>query len=498
MIPSLRSSCLATGSSLCLRLTARFAVLCLAGAFAAHAATLCVNPKGTSGCKTTINAAVGAASPGDTILVAPGTYKEDVVITQPVALLGSYRASIIDASGLSNGIFVNGMSAAPKIGLSNVAISGFTVRNANFEGILVANATDVSLTGNLVTDNDQSLDISAGTCNNIPAFETNEGDDCGEGIHLMATYHVSVVDNDVAYNSGGILTTDETGPSQGNLISGNHVHDNPYDCGITLASHPAAKALIPSAGLPYGVSGNTIAHNISAHNGYQVPGAGAGVGIFAPGPGNTNTGNVVIDNDLIDNGATGVAMHNHGAPTTAPPVNMNDNVVIGNHFSGNGPDNPGAPTSGPTGINVSSQAPISGTVISQNEFDQEAIDVAFNAPSGQMNVHLNNFNRNAMGVDNIGAATIDATENWWNCAFGPGSKGACATVSGTGVATSPGLTLPSISMTRTTTAPAAGPGNTRFTPAGSHSRSGRSAFCSLTGRFSPALRTRCRHSTLEL
>ena len=59
----------------------------------------------------------------------------------------------------------------------------------------------------------------------------------------MATYHVSVVDNEVAYNSGGILITDETGPNQGNLISGNNVHDNPYDCGITLASHgPATRS----------------------------------------------------------------------------------------------------------------------------------------------------------------------------------------------------------------------------------------------------------------
>ncbi len=443
MIPSLCSGCPATGSRLFLRLSAGFAALCFAGAFAAHAATLCVNPKGTSGCKTTINAAVGAASPGDTILVAPGTYKEDVVITQPVALLGSYRASIIDASGLSNGIFVNGMSAPPKIGISNVTISGFTVRNANFEGLLVANATDVSLTGNLVTDNNKSLDISASTCNNIPAFETNEGDDCGEGIHLMATYHVSVVDNEVAYNSGGILITDETGPNQGNLISGNNVHDNPYDCGITLASHGPATSLIPSATLSYGVTGNTISHNVSAHNGYQVPGAGAGVGIFAPFPGTTDAGNFVIDNVLRNNGLPGVTMHNHAAaPAPAPPVNMNDNVIVGNHISGNGADTEDTATSGPTGINLFSQAPVSGTVISQNDFDQEAIDIAYSAPSGQMNVHLNNFNGKATGVEELSTATIDATENWWNCAFGPGSKGACATVSGTGVATSPWLTSP--------------------------------------------------------
>lgn len=435
--------CLAKGSRTCLRSVAGLSVLCMVGTLSVQAATLCVNPGGTSGCKSTVSAALAAASAGDTIQVAPGTYKEDVVITKPVALLGSWRASIIDASGLANGIFINGMSAAPKTGISNVTVSGFTVHNANFEGILVANATDVSLTSNLVTDNNKSLNISAATCDKIPAFETNEGEDCGEGIHLMATQYVSVIGNEVAWNSGGILITDETGPNHGNLISGNNVHDNPYDCGITLASHGPATSVIPTAGLPYGVTDNTISNNTSSHNGYQVPGAGAGVGIFAPFPGTTDAGNVVIGNVLRDNGLPGVTMHNHAAaPSPAPPVNMNDNVVVGNHISGNGADTDDAVTSGPTGINLFSVAPVWGTVVSQNDIDQESIDVAFNAPSGQMNVHLNDFNGRAEGVDNVGAATIDATENWWGCPFGPGSKGGCSSVSGTAVSTSPWLTAP--------------------------------------------------------
>jgi hypothetical protein len=195
--------------------------------------------------------------------------------------------------------------------------------------------------------------------------------------------------------------------------------------------------------LSYGVTGNTITHNVSAHNGYQVPGAGAGVGIFAPFPGTTDAGNVVIDNVLINNGLPGVTMHNHAAaPSPAPPVNMNDNVIVGNHISGNGADTADTPTSGPTGMNLFSHAPVWGTVVSQNVFDQEAIDVAFSAPSGQMNVHLNNFNGKATGVEELSTATIDATENWWNCPFGPGATGVCATTSGSGVATSPWLTAP--------------------------------------------------------
>src|SRR3984957_664488 len=395
--------------------------LCAASSLAA---TLCVSPGGKFGCKSSISAAVSAASPGDSIVVVPGTYKEQVVITKSISLVALVKgASIIDAKGLPNGIFINGMWAAPKAGVSGVLVSGFTVRNANFEGILIANASDVTIVDNHVHDNNKSLDIGGGERPGIPAFETNEGDDCGEGIHLIGVDHSQIVRNESENNSGGILISDETGTSRNNLISGNSVHDNPYDCGITMASHGPATTVIPTATVSFGVMSNTIVHNDSSHNGLQLPGAGAGVGIFAPFPGTTAWGNVVVDNDLNNNGLPGVTMHNHAAaPAPAPPVNLNDNVITGNRISGNAADTEDAGTSGPTGINVFSVAPIIGTVISQNVFDDEAIDVAFKAPAGQLNVHLNDFATRGIGVENLGSGTINATDNWWNCPAGPGGK----------------------------------------------------------------------------
>ena len=406
---------------------------------AASAATLCVSQKNVPWCSTTISAAVAAASPGDTILVAPGTYPEEVTIAKTLSLVAlNGNAVTIDATGLPNGIFINGMSAAPNIGVSSVVVSGFTVKNADFEGILVANAYDVTLTSNRVVANDKAL--SGKACPGLPAFETSEGEDCGEGIHLMADMHSSVVRNTVEHNAGGILISDETGMNRGNLISGNVVRDNVYDCGITMASHPPAVSVVPTAKIPYGVFNNTISRNVSARNG--ISGSGAGVGIFAPFPGTSDSGNVVIDNVLVGNGNAGVAMHNHAffsAP--APGVNLNDNVIVGNHFSGNGADSADAATPGPVGINIYSVAPITGTVVSQNTFDDEAIDVAFKASAGQLSVHLNDFERGAIGVDNLGTAPIAATEDWWGCPTGPGTRG-CATASGPSVSTIPWLTSP--------------------------------------------------------
>lgn len=415
-------------------------LICAAPGLAA--ATLCVNPGGTGGCKSTISAAVAAASAGDIIQVGSGTYKEDVILTKSVSLVAwDHQKPKIDATGLSNGIFVNGMSAMPNAGVSGIVISGFEVENAKYEGILIANASDITILGNHVHDNDRALDIAAATCNGIPAFETNESEDCGEGIHLMGVQHAFVIQNDVGYNSGGILISDETGPSHLNLISDNDVHDNPYDCGITMASHAPAVSN-PLVKVSFGVTNNTVAGNVSNHNGYQLPGAGAGVGIFAPFPGTTAAGNTVVANKLTNNGQPGVTMHNHAwSPAPAPAVNLNDNVIVGNYLSGNAADAEDAATPGPTGINLYSVAPVWGTIVSQNVIEDESVGIAFKAPKGRMDAHLNNFLGMGIGVDNLGSGLLDATENWWKCPGGPGASG-CLTVSGSNVWYTPWLTVP--------------------------------------------------------
>ena len=406
------------------------------------AATLCVNPKGTAGCMSTISAAVAAASAGDTIQVGQGTYDEQVTITQSLSLVAApFAHPVIEAKGKSNGIFVNGVAATPGAGVANVVIEGFKIRDANFEGILIANASNVVLLDNHVLENNKALDPSAGTCNGIPGFETSEQTDCGEGIHLIAADHSSVIRNLVENNSGGILITDETGPSTNNLIKGNNVHDNPYACGITMAGHPPANASGPITGVSFGIMHNVISYNDSHHNGLGLPGAGAGVGIFAPSPGTTTTANVITGNELHDNGLPGVTMHNHGsAPSPAPAVNLNDNMIVGNHIYGNAADTEDAATSGPTGINLYSTAPVTGTVIAQNDFNDESIDIAFKAPSGSVYAHFNNFNGQGIGIDNLGAGLIDATENWWHCSTGPSSN--CSSVVGSGVTATPWLSRP--------------------------------------------------------
>jgi parallel beta-helix repeat protein len=402
---------------------------------AAHAATLCVQAGGKNGCYSTIGAAVGAANAGDTVNVASGTYAEGVVIGKSIALLGAgARSTVIDATGHNNGVYIDGLDNS---GLAAVIVSGFTVENAKFEGVLLTNASNVTIRDNLVTGNNKAIVTSSSgppTCPGIPSFETEEGMDCGEGLHLSGVDHSIVDGNNVTGNAGGILVTDDTGPTFQNLISGNAVVKNPLDCGITIASHPAFNGQ-PAA---FGVYQNTIRGNDSEENGLAAAGGG-GVGLFAPGPGNAVYSNVVVGNRLVGNGLPGVLMHNHFS-TSAAPANLSGNLIVGNFIAKNHADTLDAATTGPTGINVFGFGAITGTVIAQNVISDEDIDIATNTPA-EVLAHLNNLTGNGVGIDNIGQGTVNATLNWWGCPAGPG-HGGCSTVEGQGVTVLPVLQKP--------------------------------------------------------
>jgi parallel beta-helix repeat protein len=395
------------------------AVLTAALPFTAGAATVCVNPAGSGGCLKTIAAGVATAGLNGTVQVGKGTYTEDVTILASVSIVGANpKNTIIDATGLANGFFVDGIDSP---GLSNVVISGFTVMNANFEGVLVANASSVTVSNSTVTNNDKALVPGTGTCPNLPAFETSEGDDCGEGIHLLGADHSILANNLVQNNSGGILISDDTAPASHNFITANTVQKNPFDCGITLASHPRF-----GGGIPFGVTQNTVTDNFSTQNGLGAPGAGAGVGIFDSVPGTTNSGNVVVNNTLTKNGLPGVTMHSH-----TPGQDLTNNVIVGNTISGNAADTADAVTPGPTGINVFGVSAASGTIISGNTISGESLDIVINTPAN-IDVNLNNLTgKNAVGLQNSSTGVVNATQNFWGCAKGPGEKG-CTTVDGTG------------------------------------------------------------------
>ena len=413
--------------------TSTAALLVATGAGIAEAkpvgGAICVDQHG-KGCYTTIQQAVDSAPAGAIIAVTPGTYAEMVTIGKTLTLQASNGKVTIDATGQAQGIFVHGAAASGSV------IAGFTVENALREGILAQATSHLTIANNTVQHNDQGWTAPAtpGEFASCPGANPFDQDDCGEGLHLNGVTDSVVSDNRVQNNVGGILLTDEAGPNHDNLVTHNLVKDNRRDCGITLPSHPAG---FTADGRPLpgnGVYQNKILDNVSTGNG------GAGVGMFTPTPGTASYDNLVKGNTLTDNGLPGVALHAH-----APGQNLNGNQIIDNIIANNGSDDD-AGTSGPTGIIVFSDAangaaPITGMTITGNTINREAIDVYFGTSAINLALHQNNLmDGGAVGVQNAGTGTVDATNNYWGCPNGPGAPG-CSTAMGT-VLYTPWLTQP--------------------------------------------------------
>ncbi|MGZ4409497.1 MAG: NosD domain-containing protein, partial [Gaiellaceae bacterium] len=188
----------------------------------------------------------------------------------------------------------------------------------------------------------------------------DQPDDCGEAVHLQSVASSIVTGNLVQNNVGGILLTDENGPTYANLISDNAVLDNTEDCGITLASHyfSLGGAVAPGVG---GVYENHVLHNTANGNG------AAGIGVFAGPPGAAAWGNMVSGNTVMNNGFAGIMIHSH-----TPGQNVNDNVIVNNTLSGNQLDDDNPVDDAPTAISVfSAVVPIQHTVIAANRISDE-------------------------------------------------------------------------------------------------------------------------------
>jgi nitrous oxidase accessory protein NosD len=329
-----------------------------AGAYVSHAHGSDANPCTSAQPCMTIGHAVVVAMPGATVHVDKGVYAEQVSITKKLILVGD--DAVIDATGQMGGIQPLAGLGIVGYGLlvfgpgaAGTAVKGFTVENAIGEGILVAGTSKVLIMDNVVLHNDAgfmtSLTFECQAQGNIPG-------DCGEGIHFVSTTWSHLVGNMVENNVGGILITDEMGPSAHNVISGNTSQNNVADCGITLPSHNALAMSDPTKG---GVYDNLVINNVSQGNG------GAGVGMFAPFPGTASYNNRVIHNVLRNNGEAGVGIHAH-----APGQNVSGNVVLNNWISGNGID-PDSGSGHPTGIAVFSAAVPVTVVVANNHISNE-------------------------------------------------------------------------------------------------------------------------------
>ncbi len=384
-------------------------------------ATLFVSPSGqssngdwscNSAAYTTIGAAVSAASPWATVVVCGGTYNEQVVLSQPVTLEGRGNATI-DENGVTPTFSVP-MPPGPAITIyaavviisSHVTIENLTIKDAMGEGVIAAGLaapiTHVDVTHNHVVHNDQGGGVPAVSPYFQCAAEGQVPGDCGEGIHFIGGVGWSEIsDNYVSGNAGGILLSDDVGPTHDNVVEGNTVTKNLSDCGITVPSHNGNA--LDASGKPQpsvaGVYNNVIEDNQITDNG--TAGEGAGVLFADAGPGTASYNNWVIGNYIAGNELSGVTMHAH---TLAPGQfeDLSGNNVIGNWIGTNntgGDPLDSAPPPAPagtedlvtTGILVFSGGTPVTTLIRDNHIFDNSVGIWLSAPVTAHGLDDNSF-----------------------------------------------------------------------------------------------------------
>src|SRR6266536_3250017 len=204
---------------------------------------------------TTIQAAVDAAMPGDTVLVPPGTYRESVLIDKSDLTLRGSRGAEIDAHGFTNGITVG---TAEDNGIFMIGVDGFQVRGgryldnheygvfprcsthgaiegslaegANDTGIYVGNDTEVTVTGNRATGNTSGFEVE-NSSDVVVRGNRSSGNTAGilvfvlPGLPRTATDHVLVEGNVVTRNNRPNPVPPDSGEDLGLVPTGSGILD---------------------------------------------------------------------------------------------------------------------------------------------------------------------------------------------------------------------------------------------------------------------------------
>jgi len=185
----------------------------------------------------TIQAAIDAALDGGLVLIAPGTYTENLTITEKSVSLASYyhmtgdprfiRHTIIDGNGQT--VITVADTAA-----NGTEIIGLTIRNGD-DGIEAR--ADLRVLHNHIRNNDDGIDYTdCGGLNQGNIYEENRDD----GIDLDGASH-AIIENNVIRNNENdgieIRLHEYRGPVLSIIIRNNTISGNVED-GIQLIDYP--------------------------------------------------------------------------------------------------------------------------------------------------------------------------------------------------------------------------------------------------------------------
>ncbi len=329
--------------------------------------------------QATIQEALDGAGPGDTVLVSPGTYTENLVwpATQGIVLLSVGGPSITIIDGTSSGSVISMLTVLD----SSTVIEGFTVRQGESErggGIYCVGASP-TIRGNVIEDCFATLYGGGIYCQVSSAViddNTIQGD--STGTPLMSTSGIRQL------TMGGgicILSSGSGGPVtiSNNVITGNYC--SYYGAGIASSGNAQ-------------VIGNQIMDN-------QSDWFGGGF-YHLNATGTVLSGNLITGNS--SNWGGGIMLQGGLLTISGCEISNNDNDGIHIYY----------------GTLVADSSDITG-----NLTDGIGSGPGKDPASVSVGVHYCNITDNGgFGMRNAHAgSTFNATLNWWGDPSGPGGVG---------------------------------------------------------------------------
>jgi nitrous oxidase accessory protein NosD len=272
-----------------------------------------------------IQKAIKAADPGDTIVVLGGVHRETVTIKKDRISLRGVDAVLKPPAKPTSLCGPSGGPSGFCVQADNVSISGFTVRNFPDTGIFAIGARNAKfLTNRAVNNGGYGIAAFSSPGTHMIANQTSGSDDAGLYVGDSPHANATIAANETYDNFLGILVRN----ARHGKIVGNQTHNNCLGM-LILADAPGPAGV-------FDVRGNKVVNNTRACPSFEFFPPLSGIGIALSGA----RGMEIKHNHIVHNVPSGPTGFSGGVVVTkgfegTPPTN---NTVTGNTILRNKPD----------------------------------------------------------------------------------------------------------------------------------------------------------------